>query len=133
MSKIPHIQVDAFALVDDHFSGIGHYTAGIVSAFDEMAAEGKLTYSLICPPGWANRVHNFDLHHYKQIIKNPLPNKVIRGFMKYHWPFPCDLFLGRGHYYFPSFLAWPRWFTRGSVVIHDVTFLATPETVHEGN
>lgn len=131
--KAPHIQVDAFPLVDDHFSGVGHYTLGIISAFDELAGEGKLTYSLIAPPVWAHRVYRYDLKHFKKVISNPLPNRVIRGFMKYHWPFPCDLFLGSGNYYFPSFLAWPRWFTPASVVVHDVTFLAVPECVDKGN
>jgi glycosyltransferase involved in cell wall biosynthesis len=131
--KIPHIQVDAFPLVDDHFSGVGHYTLGIVSGFDELAGEGKLTYSLIAPRGWVGRLAKYDLRHCKGGIKNPLPNRVIRGFMKYHWPFPCDLFLGRGYYYFPSFLAWPRWFTPASVVVHDVTYLAVPECVDKGN
>jgi alpha-1,3-rhamnosyl/mannosyltransferase len=131
--KVPHIQVDAFPLVDDHFSGVGHYTLGIVSGFDELASEGKLTYSLISPRFIANRLHKYDLRHYKEIIRNPIPNRVIRGFMKFHWPFPCDLFLGRGYYYFPSFLAWPRWFTKASVVVHDVTYLAVPECVDKGN
>lgn len=130
---IPHLMVDAFPLVDDHFSGVGHYTLGIVSAFDELAAEGKLTYSLISPRFLADRLHKYDLHHYRNIIRNPIPNRVIRGFMKYHWPFPCDLFLGRGSYWFPSFLAWPRWFTPASVVVHDVTYLAVPECVDKGN
>lgn len=133
MSRLPHIQVDAFPLVDDHFSGVGHYTQGIVYGFDELAAEGRLTYSLISPRAIAYRLEKYDLHNYKKIIKNPIPNRVIRGFMKYHWPFPCDLFLGRGVYYFPSFLAWPRWFTKASVVVHDVTYLAVPECVDKGN
>ena len=133
MGRIPHIQVDAFPLVDDHFSGVGHYTLGIVSALDEMAGEGKLTYSLISPRFIADRLLKYDLHHYKKIIRNPLPNRVIRGFMKYHIPFPCDVALGGGSYYFPSFLAWPRWFTNASVVVHDVTFLAVPECVDKGN
>lgn len=133
MKVIPHIQVDAFPLVDDHFSGVGHYTLGIVSGFDELAAEGKLTYSLISPRFLADRLKRYDLHHYKKIIRNPIPNRVIRGFMKYHLPFPCDALLGSGSYYFPSFLAWPRWFTPASVVVHDVTYLAVPECVDKGN
>src|SRR6185312_14891567 len=111
-------------LVDDHFSGVGHYTHGIVAGFDELAGEGKLTYSLISPRFIAYRLHKYGFRHYTSIIRNPLPNRIIRGFMKYHWPFPCDLLLGRGDYYFPSFLAWPRWFTDASVVVHDVTYLA---------
>jgi glycosyltransferase involved in cell wall biosynthesis len=133
MKKIPHIMVDAFPLVDDHFSGVGHYTLGIVSGLDELAGEGKLTYSLISPRFLVGRLAKYDLRHCKGGIKNPIPNRVIRGFMKYHWPFPCDLFLGRGYYYFPSFLAWPRWFTKASVVVHDVTYLAVPECVDKGN
>lgn len=131
--KIPHIQVDAFPLVDDHFSGVGHYTLGIVRGLDELAGEGKLTYSLITPKKWADRIHQYDLEHYKKVIKNPFPNRVIRGFMKYRWNIPMDFFLGQGYYYFPSFLAWPTWVAKSSVVVHDVTFLAVPECVDKGN
>jgi alpha-1,3-rhamnosyl/mannosyltransferase len=133
MTKIPHIQVDAFPLVDDHFSGVGHYTLGIVRGFDELAGEGKLTYSLITPRKWADRLKKYNLEHCKSVIKNPFPNRVIRGFMKYHWPVPFDLFLGQGYYYFPSFLAWPTWKAKSTVVVHDVTFLAVPECVDKGN
>lgn len=131
--KIPHIQVDAFPLVDAHFSGVGHYTLGIVQGFDELAGEGKLTYSLITPRGWAGRLKKYEFQHYKKIIKSPIPNKIMRGFMKHHWKVPSDLLLGRGHYWFPSFLAWPTWFADSSVVVHDVTYLAVPECVDKGN
>lgn len=133
MTKIPHIQVDAFPIVDDHFSGVGHYTLGIIRGFDELAGEGKLTYSLITPRKWAGRVKKYDFEHCKSVIKNPFPNRVIRGFMKYHWPVPFDFFLGQGYYYFPSFLAWPTWRAKSTVVVHDVTFLAVPECVDKGN
>lgn len=131
--KIPHIMVDAFPLVDSHFSGVGHYTLGIVRGFDELAGEGKLTYSLITPRGLAGRLAPYEFEHYKNIIKSPIPNKVMRGFMKHHWRVPVDLFLGRGNYYFPSFLNWPLWFNRSSVVVHDVTYLAVPKCVDKGN
>lgn len=129
----PHIMVDAFPLVDSHFSGVGHYTLGIVREFDRMAGEGKLTYSLIVPRKWGDRLKKYEFEHYKKIVKNPIPNRVIRGFMKYQWNIPLDLFNGRGCYYFPSFLNWPLWFSRSSVVVHDVTYLAVPECVEVGN
>jgi len=132
-TKIPHIKVDAFPLVDAHFSGVGHYTLGIVNALDELAGEGKLTYSLIVPRKMAHKIAPYGFMHHKRIIKNPVPNRVIRGFMKYRIPFPMDLVLGIGNYYFPSFLAWPTWFSKSTVVIHDVTYLAVPECVEEGN
>lgn len=131
--KIPHIQVDAFPLVDTHFSGVGHYTLGIVRGLDELASEGKLTYSLIVPKHWADRLKQYDLENYKTIVKNPVPNRIIRGFMKHRWRVPLDLFNGKGSYYFPSFLAWPTWFSKSSVVVHDVTYLAVPECVDKGN
>lgn len=131
--KVPHIQVDAFPLVDSHFSGVGHYTLGIVRGLDELAGEGKITYSLITPRHWAGRLAKYEFEHYKEIIKSPIPNKIMRGFMKYHWRFPTDLVLGRGYYYFPSFLAWPMWSQKSSVVVHDVTYLAVPECVDKGN
>lgn len=133
MSKIPHIQVDAFPLVDDHFSGVGHYTLGIVQGFDELAGEGKLTYSLIAPKHWTGRLAKYDFEHCKSVIANPVPNKIIRGFMKYKWDVPLDFILGQGHYYFPSFLAWPTWKADSTVVVHDVTYLAVPECVDKGN
>lgn len=131
--QIPHIQVDAFPLVDSHFSGVGHYTLGIVRGLDELAGEGKLTYSLITPRNWAGRLAKYEFKNYTKVIKNPFPNRVIRGFMKYHWKMPLDLFIGQGHYYFPSFLAWPTWKADSSVVVHDVTYLAVPECVDKGN
>lgn len=131
--KVPHIQVDAFPLVDSHFSGVGHYTLGIVREFDRMAGEGKLTYSLIVPRKWGERLLKYDLEHYTSIVRNPIPNRIIRGFMKYRWRVPLDLFCGRGAYYFPSFLNWPLWFSRSSVVVHDVTYLAVPGCVDKGN
>lgn len=133
MSRLPHIQVDAFPMVDDHFSGIGHYTVGIVQGFDELAAEKKLTYSLVVPKKWKDRIAKYELKNYEKVIGNPIPNKVIRGFMKYHWPFPFDLVLGQGNYYFPSFLAWPTWKSPSTVVVHDITYVAVPECVDKGN
>lgn len=133
MSKVPHILVDAFPLVDDHFSGVGHYTLGIVRGLDELAAEKKLTYSLIVPRRWAGRLAKYELEHTKSIVKNPVPNRIIRGFMKYRWNLPLDFILGQGHYYFPSFLAWPTWIAKSTVVVHDVTYLAVPECVDKGN
>lgn len=130
---IPHIMVDAFPLVDSHFSGVGHYTLGIVREFDCMAGEGLITYSLIVPRKWGSRLEKYDFEHYKSVVKNPIPNRVIRGFMKHKWRVPLDLFCGRGAYYFPSFLNWPLWFSRSSVVVHDVTYLAVPECVDKGN
>lgn len=131
--KIPHIQVDAFPLVDSHFSGVGHYTLGIVRGLDELAGEGRLTYSLITPRNWAGRLAKYEFENCAKVIKNPFPNKIIRGFMKHHWNVPLDLFLGQGHFYFPSFLAWPTWKADSSVVVHDVTYLAVPECVDKGN
>lgn len=133
--KVPHINVDAFPIVDTHFSGVGHYTLGIVSVFDELAAQGKLTYSLIVPRGgWRHRVNNHTkLTHYKRVVVNPLGNKIMRGIIKYNLPIPMNWLLGPGAYYFPSFLAWPLIGSRAVTVIHDVTFLAVPECVEKGN
>jgi alpha-1,3-rhamnosyl/mannosyltransferase len=133
MSKIPHILVDAFPLVDKHFSGVGHYTLGIVRGLDELAGEGKLTYSLVVPRATAHEIGKYELQNHKKIVRNFIPNRVIRAFMKHHIPFPLDLFVGRGRYYFPSFLAWPLWFNKSTVVVHDVTYLAVPECVDKGN
>lgn len=134
MAKVPHINVDAFPIVDTHFSGVGHYTLGIVQEFDNLARDGKLTYSLVVPRGgWRHRVGNHKLNYYKKIVVNPLGNKVMRAVVKFNLPIPINWLLGRGAYYFPSFLSWPLLGSRSTTVIHDVTFLAVPECVEKGN
>lgn len=132
-AKIPHIKVDAFPLVDNHFSGVGHYTLGIISGFDELAGEGKLTYDLITPHNRSGMLAKYGFRNYRKVIKSPIPSKVLRGFMKYRWRVPIDFIFGQGKYYFPSFLSWPTWVAESVVVIHDVTYLAVPECVDKGN
>lgn len=134
--KIPHLKIDAFAIVDNHFSGVGHYTLGIVSGLDELAKEGKLTYDLITPREWKDRIHNFpQLQNYRKIQGNPISNERLRRWLAQGstW-WKMDLLLGKGYYYFSSFLSWPT--TKASpstVVVHDITYVAVPECVHEGN
>jgi alpha-1,3-rhamnosyl/mannosyltransferase len=57
----------------------------------------------------------------------------MRGIIKYNLPFFIDMLLGKGAYYFPSFLSWPLAVSNAVTVIHDVTFLAVPECVEKGN
>ncbi len=129
----PHLQIDAFPLVDHHFSGVGHYTLGIVRGFDELAGEGKLTYSLVVHRRLAGRLEKYRFRHCRSVIRNPLPNRLLNLVMKRGWRLPIDLLLGRGHYYFPSFASWPTYFSTSGVVIHDVTYLSVPECVEERN
>lgn len=100
--KIPHLKIDAFAIVDNHFSGVGHYTLGIVSGLDELAKEGKLTYDLIAPREWKDRIHNFpQLQNYRKIQGNPISNERLRRWLAQGstW-WKMDLLLGKGYYYF---------------------------------
>jgi glycosyltransferase involved in cell wall biosynthesis len=129
--KTPHIIVDAHPLVMDHFSGVGHYTLGILQGFDELAGEGKISYSLITQPNRVNRLDKYGFQHHKSVIANPISNKFIHRSI--HRKIPFDLILGQGHYYFPSFIAWPTWFAPSTVVVHDVTYLAVPESVSQNN
>jgi alpha-1,3-rhamnosyl/mannosyltransferase len=112
---------------------VGHYTLGIVSGFDELAGEGKLTYDLITPHNRAGMLAKYGFRNHRKVIKSPIPSKVLRGFMKYRWRVPIDFIFGQGKYYFPSFLSWPTWIAESAVVIHDVTYLAVPECVDKGN
>jgi glycosyltransferase involved in cell wall biosynthesis len=131
--RMPHIQVDAYPLVDDHFSGIGHYTLGITRGLDELAGEGKLSYSLISPKRRVDRLKKYKLEHFKRVIPNPLSMRTMQDCMRYHLPIPFDFILGKGHYYFPFFLAWPTWISQSTVVIYDVTYLAVAECAEKEN
>ena len=39
MKKVTRILIDGFPLVEDHFSGVGHYMQGIVLELDKLAVQ----------------------------------------------------------------------------------------------
>jgi glycosyltransferase involved in cell wall biosynthesis len=129
LSNLPHIRVDATVITNDILSGVGHYSLGIVRGFDELAGEGKLTYSLIAPWRRSRRLKQLGLKHCRSIQRIPIPEKYLNGLRYFHLPLPIDLLFGPGYYYFPHFRSWPLWFAKAAVVIHDMGYEAVPGTV----
>lgn len=129
MNRAPHIKVDATVIANEILSGVGNYTLGIVRGFDELAGEGKLTYSLIAPWRRAKNLKKHGLKNFKAIIKIPVPEKYINGLRYFHIPAPVDLLFGPGTYYFPHFRSWPTWFSKSGIVVHDTAYIAYPDTV----
>jgi glycosyltransferase involved in cell wall biosynthesis len=132
--SVPHIYVDASPLAKDRFSGVGHYTLGVVRGFEQLAAEGKLEYSLIVESGRADILQKYRLNHYKRIIRSPFSARTIRWMTRLRIPLNLDWVFGRGHYYFPDFITW-RLSRRSTAttVVHDMTYRAVPESVDEKN
>jgi alpha-1,3-rhamnosyl/mannosyltransferase len=130
MRRPPHIKVDATVLSNNVLTGVAHYTLGMVRGFDELASEGKLTYSLITPWRRSKNIHKLGLKHYKRIIKIPIPEKYLNGLRYFHIPAPTDLLFGPGNYYFPHYRSWPTWFSHSAVVIHDMAYEVFPETIN---
>ena len=131
-NNIPHIIIDAYALVHDHFSGVGYYTLGLVRGLDELAANNKLTYSLLVNRHLVNRLQKYNLKYYKIII-NPIPQRLINLISKLKIPFPFDLFTGRGLYLFTGWKRWSILFNKSFFVVYDLTFYATPQFTDKGN
>jgi alpha-1,3-rhamnosyl/mannosyltransferase len=126
--------VDATPLAAGHFSGVGHYTLGMVQGFDKLAEEGKLEYSLIVEAGRANKLEKYELRHCRKVIKNPLPAGAMRWLTRLKLPFNFDWLFGKGHYYFPDFITWKL--SRASTattVIHDMAFKSMPDSLDEKN
>lgn len=133
-SSPPHIYVDATPLVADHFSGVGHYTLGIVQGFDQLAGEGKLEYSLIVEAGRSGRLQKYGLRHCRKVIKNPLPARVMRWLTRLNVPLRFDWLFGKGNYYFSDVLTWRlSGASSTTTVVHDMAFKAMPETLDGRN
>ena len=128
---IPHIIIDAYALVYHHFSEVGYYTLGLVRALDELAANNKITYSLLVNRHFTSKLQQYNFKYYKKIIINPIPQRLINLISKLKIPFPFDLFIGRGLYLFTGWRRWSILFNKSYFVVHDVSFISVPSSIEK--
>lgn len=141
MENLPHnkntalrIYIEADSIASTKMSGIGHTTLEIVRELDRLCEkDNQLVVTLILPYGTAATT---DSYKFKNIGRKYLPRgqRYINTLLvKTGLPLPVDLFFGRGVYIFPNYKTWWTPFSNSITFVHDVVFLAHPETVQPIN
>lgn len=136
MSKRPpsaRVVVDGKPLVDDHFSGVGHYAMGLYRAVDALLDERPdLDVRMAVP---VKRVGHLVPYGFRRIRPLPIPTPMsaMRKAMVADRLPSMDLVLGGGTYVFPDFVRWPLRRSRSITAIHDLCFEAVPEMVDDDN
>lgn len=127
------IVIDGKPLVDDHFSGVGHYAMGLLQAFDELLEdEPDLDVRIAVP---VKRVPKLAPYRLRRMRPLPiyLPLSAMRKLIVQDRLPRMDLVLGRGIYFFPDFVRWPLSSSRSITAIHDLCFEKVPEMVDDDN
>lgn len=136
--KNKKIYIDGFSLVEDHFSGIGHYVLGILRGLDEIIDEKKIkgeeTPEIIVftPYDRKSKYQKYGFKHFRH--KNfPMAHRTM-GVLWHRGKLPpVDIFLGRGHYLFTRFVSMPLLFSKSSVIVYDLSYELHREYADEKN
>ena len=128
-TKVTKIFIDSEVLCLEHFSGIGHYTAGLLHQVDALLDRPEYKdYQVTLGVPWrlAHRIQRF---HFKNFIIKRMPigprvaNQLkMRGLLP-----PLDLLFGKQVYIFPHFSSWPTLKSPSIPVIYDLSFVLHPE------
>lgn len=127
--------VDGEVLVLDHFSGIGHYTAALLGAVDELLSTDEFAHfdiTIGLPRKLQSRVARFGYKNFKYATM-PFSPRVANELKRRSLIPPIDLFFGKKTYVFPHFTTWPTLRSPQMPVIYDLSFVHFPEHSAEKN
>lgn len=129
---------EGLGLVDGHFSGIGHYIAGILRGADYLAGQARLQrrpfpeIEVIIPYTSVSRFRSFGFQHIKYRAF-PLPFRVMSGLHHRNKLPPLDLICGKGLYIFTRFATMPLAFSKSMVMVYDISFELYKEFAEDRN
>lgn len=132
-SRRLRLVIDGKPLVDDHFSGVGHYTMSLLQAFDELLDHEPDVDGRIAVP--VKRVEKLGAYRFRNLRPLPIPTTLSlfrRAMVAGKLP-KMDLLLGRAVYFFPDFVRWPLARSRSITAVHDLCFEKVPDMVDEAN
>lgn len=121
-------------LVDEHFSGIGHYAMNLLGALDDLLADRSDVRARIVVP--ADRRARLADHGFRNIEARslPVPDRIYRHLLARDLLPKMDRLYGRAVYFFPDYVRWPLSGRSPSVTaVHDLSFVKVPDAVDEGN
>lgn len=133
-NKIP-VFVDGEVLVLDHFSGIGHYTAALLSAVDELLSTEEYAHFEITiglPRKLQDRVQRFGYKNFRYKTM-PFSPRIANGLKRRGLLPPIDMIFGKSTYVFPHFTTWPSLRSPQIPIIYDLSFVHFPEHSAEKN
>jgi len=121
--------VDAEVLILSHFSGIGHYTASLLKAVDELLYYDDYSHikiTLGVPRNEKRKLDRFEFANFG-VRLTPFGPRHTNGLKSRHWLPPIDLLFGKQIYVFPNYSSWPTWFSKSIPVIYDLSFIKYPQ------
>ncbi len=121
--------VDAEVLVLSHFSVIGHYTASLLKALDNLLyldEYSHLKVTLGVPFRDAHKLGKYEYANFG-VRKIPLTPRHVTGLKQKNLLPPIDLIFGKQVYVFPNYSSWPTLFSRSIPVIYDLSFIKFPQ------
>jgi len=125
--------IDGKALVDPHFSGIGHYTMSLLQALDEIVAdESDIDLRLAVPMRQLGKLARFHLRRIRPLAV-PMTYRTMRRLVEQQRLPKMDRICGRGIYFFPNYVRWPLASSSSITAVHDLSFDKVPDSVDGPN
>ena len=129
------IFVDGEVLVHAHFSGIGHYTADLLRAVDELLFEedySHVSVTIGVPFKLKHKIARFEFKNFG-VRGMPFPIRVSTRLKQTRRLPPIDLLFGKKIYLFPNYSSWPTLFSKSVPIIYDLSFVNHKEFVEPRN
>ncbi len=134
--KKVRIFIDGEVLVIKHFSGIGHYTAALLKAVDDLLFADEYSHIQVeigAPRHEMHRLTRYGFENFK-VKPMPFPPHVANGLKKRHRLPPIDLLYGTNKVYlFPNYSIWPTILAPVVPIIYDLSFILHAEFVEPRN
>jgi len=124
------IIIDGNVLVEDHFSGIGQYSANLINSFDQLLSENKykkdFSIKLFVCFDKKNEIKKYKFKNIK-VVYLPIKLRYYNALFHRNLLPPLDLLLGRGTYIFPKFISTKLFSSPSIPIIYDLTFKIVPQ------
>lgn len=127
--KTIKVFIDAEVLVHPHFSGIGHYTASLLRALDNLLYFDEFSHIKVTLGVTFRDAHKLGKYEFANfgVRKIPLTSRLITGMKHFNLLPPIDLIFGKQLYVFPNYSTWPTLISRQLPVIYDLSFIKFPQ------
>lgn len=127
--------IDGEVLSIAHFSGIGHYTADLLRAIDDLLETEEFAHVQVevsVPRTGMPFYSRFDFKNFKtrRIYVSP---RVTNKLKSIGWIPPIDIFFGRKVYLFPHYSSWRTLFSPVVPIIYDLSFIHYSQYVSPPN
>ncbi len=126
--------IEADSIFQDNPSGISYAVSSILHELNLMSSERKdLQVVAIFPKEKKKQAEKIGLNNI-EVKYLPFKYKYINFLLtKLRFTLPADLIFGKGVYLFPNYKNWLLLRSKSLTFVHDLSFLAHPETVEPDN